>query len=162
MDNLGEIWKDVVGYEGLYMVSNLGRVRSMLGRFRGNGILKQTLSGGYPTVSLYKNKKRKNGFVYQLVAGAFLKNKSGSEIAHLDGDKLNNNLTNLRYVSHLENIRHKLIHGTQSRKLTTKQVKDIKLNKLKLKIRELASKYNVSMRTIQSVRSGQYWGWLNV
>lgn len=158
-----EQWKDVVGYEGLYQVSSHGRVKTLLGRFPTKEILKQTLSGGYPTVGLYKNKKRTNGFVYRLVARAFLGPvPEGMQIAHLDGNKLNSNASNFQYVSPLENMRHKILHGTQTAKLKKSEVIAIKQNKFRLKIRELAEKYNVSTRTICSIKSGQYWGWLNV
>lgn len=66
---MNEIWKDIIGYEGLYQVSNYGRVKSLIGRYKNVSILKPGLSkSGYLLVVLCKNKIRKNFLVHQLVA----------------------------------------------------------------------------------------------
>lgn len=107
-----EIWKDVVGYEGFYQVSNLGRVKSLtrvITRCDGKiypikeKTLKATLDKhGYMTVGLYKNGVKKTRKVHQLVAMAFLNHKPcGFEkvINHINNDKTNNNVNNLELVS---------------------------------------------------------------
>ena len=116
MENFeNEIWKDIKGFEGLYQVSNLGRVKS-LKRFRKgkNGslaplkekILKPLIThNGYYQVELYKNSIKKKYYVHRLVWIAF----NGQipeeyEINHLDERPVNNALSNLSLVTHKENI----------------------------------------------------------
>ena len=111
-----EIWKDIPDYEGMYQVSNLGRVKS-LSRYTGNGntgfiskeiILKQRLStSGYLYVALCKSCVGKKIMVHQLVAMAFLKHKpNGLEIVvdHINTIKTDNCLKNLQLITHRENI----------------------------------------------------------
>lgn len=101
-------WRTIKGYEGLYEVSNDGRVRRL--RFI-NGShnfekvkeCKQTLNTwGYMTVNLCKNGKANTKRVHKLVANAFL-GESNLQVDHLDGNKCNNNLSNLEYVTPKEN-----------------------------------------------------------
>ena len=106
-----EIWKDVVGYEGLYQVSNLGRVKSFYAK---NGRLSdhfQMLSGkrdknGYIEVRLCKNGVVKYKRVHRLVVEHFLCENSSLQVNHLDGNKSNNRIDNLELVTPRENIIH--------------------------------------------------------
>lgn len=96
-----EIWKDVVGYEGLYQVSNLGYVK------RKNRILKHTYREHYKAVILCKNGKTKTFQVHRLVALAFIPNTNNlPQINHIDGNKLNNKVSNLEWVTPSENRKH--------------------------------------------------------
>ena len=100
-----EIYRDVVGYEGLYQVSNLGNVRNI--HYRGGRIMKLGLTRGYYMVGLSKNGKRKNYTVHSLVAQSFLGHiPNGHEIVidHANGIKTDNRLENLRLVTHRENV----------------------------------------------------------
>ena len=103
-----EIWKDVVGYEGLYQVSNLGNVKSLdktvfnKGSMRYNSIKGKTLSqnktngSGYKIVSLNHNGKSKNHYIHRLVITAFLENENDYKyINHKDENRSNNNINNL-------------------------------------------------------------------
>lgn len=104
-----EIWRDIPEYEGLYQVSNLGRVKSL--KQNKELILKPRTVGPenkrYLEVVLYKNNKTKAYRVHQLVAIAFLNhvpNGHKTIVNHLDENKLNNNLENLEITTNRKNI----------------------------------------------------------
>lgn len=115
MENQIEIWKDLPGYEGLYQVSNLGKARSI--RFNKEKILKPSrFSNGYFTVALSKEKNQKTYALHRLIAISFIENKKKLPVVnHIDGNKLNNNIFNLEWVSNRENI----IHACKKRKKTS-------------------------------------------
>jgi hypothetical protein len=99
-----EIWKTIEGYNGMYEVSSLGRVKSVQ-KWRGSSfrILGDRPSRkGYNTASLYKNKKSKTFSVHQLVAVAFLGHEIDgmkNQVDHIDGNKKNNCVDNLQILS---------------------------------------------------------------
>lgn len=99
-----EIWKDVKGYEGLYQVSNLGRIWSV----RLQRILKPYNANGYFKIDLTaKNGKRKKEYIHRLVALAFLVNDQGYNVVnHIDGNKHNNSVKNLEWCSYSQNSKH--------------------------------------------------------
>lgn len=99
-----EEWKDVIGYEGLYMVSSSGEIYSTISK----KILRQTKSStGYYHVTLYLDKKASCVNVHRIVADAFLPQKDNCpEINHIDGNKGNNSVINLERVSKSENAIH--------------------------------------------------------
>lgn len=102
-----EVWKDVLGYEGGYQVSNLGNVKSL--RFNKEKILKPNVgSHGYLYVILYNKGKVKNIRVHQLVAMAFLNHTpdgyNGLIVDHIDNNPLNNRLYNLQLVTARHNV----------------------------------------------------------
>jgi hypothetical protein len=126
-----EIWKAVDGYEGLYEVSNLGRVKSM--RYANSNssnprVLKSPITkGGYPHVGLYKNKKPITRNVHCLVASAFIPNPNNyPTINHIDEDKTNNNVDNLEWCTQEENNNH----GTRVEKISKKTYQYTMDNKL--------------------------------
>lgn len=115
MDESVEIWRDVVGYEGLYQVSSMGRVKS-LSREMINGrnffiskdrILKPCVdTTGYYTLNLWKDRRPHTSKVHKLVAIAFLGHYpcgQGTVLDHINGDKLDNRLTNLQMVTSRQN-----------------------------------------------------------
>ena len=113
-----ELWRDINGYEGLYQVSNYGRVRSIsvrnqYGEKQRIKILKQHDNGrGYLKVSLSKNGKVKHSRVHRLVAEAFLFNPIGLlEINHINFNTYDNNVDNLEWISHEDNIKYSKNNG---------------------------------------------------
>jgi hypothetical protein len=98
-----EEWRDIVGFEGLYEVSNFGRVRHKNGQEIGGSLN----SYGYRAYSLFKDGKRYTGKGHRLVAEAFIPNPEGKRnVNHKDGDRDNNFVDNLEWVTHGENGRH--------------------------------------------------------
>lgn len=121
-----EIWKDIKSYEGLYQVSNLGRVKHLeftRPNLLTGGVstikekmLKQRLTPfGYYTVSLSKNGKKRLYFVHRLVAEAFILNPDNLPIInHKDENKVNNYIDNLEWCDHLYNSNY----GTRNKRLS--------------------------------------------
>ena len=106
---LKEIWRDVVGYEGLYQVSNLGRVKSLNYHRSGKeGIMKPVLEdNGYYSVNLYKNGKVKKFSLHRLVVETFLgKIPNGLVVNHLNEIKSDNRLENLEICTQKENTNY--------------------------------------------------------
>lgn len=102
-----EEWRDIAGFEGKYQVSNFGRVRSLPwpGHHNKIAILKTfQQNSGYLVVTLNGGKKK---LAHRLVAEAFLENPDKKPyVNHKDGDKTNNNLSNLEWVTPKENYKH--------------------------------------------------------
>lgn len=174
-----EIWKKVQGYSKFYEVSNLGRVRS-LDRKTGHGkgkfkrklkgrILNQTINkNGYPYVSLSKKGIVKKYFISWLVAEAFIeKRPKGKECNHIDGNKSNNHVNNLEWVTRAENNYHKEnilgLHNRGERqglaKLTNdKIVKIIRLYKTgKFTQKELGAIFNISRGHVSDIILRKVW-----
>lgn len=117
-----EIWEDIAGYEGLYQVSNFGRIKS-LERIIFHSDGKKTIHNermlcpsfdkfNYLNVCLTIDKKTKNHKVHRLVCLAFSENKYGKRtVNHIDGNKSNNNLSNLEWATDSENIKHSYFIG---------------------------------------------------
>jgi len=112
---MSELWRAVVGYEGLYEVSSEGRLRSARRRGTPGGVLsrKRAKRGGYWAVSLLRGCRQRTRSVHSLVLEAFVGPRpDGADIRHLDGDPTNPNLGNLTYGSRSENGLDKRRHGT--------------------------------------------------
>lgn len=121
-----EIWKDIPGYEGFYKASNKGRIKSFI-EWNGsrNRILRPaTKKDGHLHVCLYKHKKGKIYLVHQLVMLTFVGERpQGTECLHIDGNHKNNQLSNLRYGTHKENMRDCSKHGKFPDRRGTKNVR---------------------------------------
>ena len=112
-----EIWKDIVGYEGLYQVSNLGRAKSLTKRYgcciRPEKIIaKVTNRQGYVVFNLRKDGRKKQVFLHRVVASAFVENPFGyPQVNHINGDKEDNRAENLEWCTAKENIHHAFATG---------------------------------------------------
>ena len=118
-----ELWTSIPGYEGFYEASNYGHIRSLTrsvpyGRHTGMTYkgreLKLFISGAYLSVKLARAGITKTVYVHELVllsfAGARPRTTGRSEIRHLDGDKTNNQLSNLKYGTTKENMADRKLH----------------------------------------------------
>ncbi len=168
-----EIWKNIKDFNNIYQVSNYGRIRGInrLVNSKSNsykvvkGQLRVCIKGncGYLRVSLSKNNYNKYYSVHRLVAMAFIINDDNkSTVNHKDGNKLNNNLDNLEWMTKSENI----LHGLKNRLIPTgEKRKDSKLTLKNVKYirnsREngayLAKKFNVSQSLISRIKKFITW-----
>lgn len=108
---IDEKWKNISNYEGLYQISSFGRVKSLkCGRQK---ILKLGSNPlGYSIIGLWKDKKQKFFPVHRIVATTFISNpKNKPEVNHIDGNKKNNNIDNLEWVTKSENMKHAIRTG---------------------------------------------------
>ena len=125
----GEIWKDVLGFEGLYRVSNKGNIfsverRDSLGRKIGGRIIRPRYDkDGYLIINLYKDGKSKTKKVHRLVTEAFIPNpKKLPEVNHRDEIKANNELSNLEWCD----TRYNSNYGTKNERIAQKLSKKVK------------------------------------
>lgn len=141
MSNNIEMWKPVVGYEGLYEVSNFGRVRSLKRTRKGKcesecgvkeRILKQSEhTKGYLVCGLSKDGKLKYFKVHRLVAEAFIPNPDNKPcIDHINACKSDNRVDNIRWVSHKENSNNPLTREKFLSKIKHRNKKDRHLSVL--------------------------------
>ena len=111
-----ELWRDIEGYEGLYQISNLGRIKGLdRVNVSENGrrtrvkskVLHQTLYRGYYKIRLSKGNRKRDFYTHRLVAFAFCEKPDGKNtVNHIDGVKNNNVSRNLEWVTQKENVKH--------------------------------------------------------
>lgn len=159
-----EVWKPVVGYEGLYEVSDKGRVKS-IPTSRKRGCIRKTpcTAQGYPAVDLRHNGKRKTCTVHMLVLTAFVGERPpGYECRHLNGNRSDSRLENLAWGTPAENDEDRRRHGTfvQGEKHGSAKLN----NDLILQIRQatgtqasIAKHFGVSQSLISMIKSGKRW-----
>jgi len=158
-----EIWKDVMGFEGFYQISNCGRLRRS-GNFvtasKPEKVLKPVIANdGYVRYRLSANSRQKSINAHQLVAEAFLGERPTDRhiVAHNDGNKQNNNLDNLRWATPAENAFDRVIHGTNKGKNYGRKrvLSDDEVYAIRADARPnyvLAEQYNVSRSCIHHIR----------
>lgn len=167
-----EIWKDIKVFNNKYSVSNFGRIKRNIPYFKsfaGRFLKFQKNHAGYLVVSITLNRILKTMKVHNIVAMEFIGERlKGKEINHKDGNKENNYLSNLEYVTRRENVVHAFTNGlNKGRKgeecgnstLTNKQVMEIR-NKYNPRIyssRKLAKEFNVTQPTILRIIHKKTW-----
>jgi hypothetical protein len=171
-----EEWRDIAGYEGVYQVSDLGRIKrcARITKWRdvGERILKHsTCRIGYSLVVLCVHNKAKTFSVHRLVAIAFIPNeKEKREVNHIDGVKSNNAAFNLEWCTRTENVRHAnktgLINIKGERqhlsKLNEEKVRRIRLMAtLGVEAKFMSNHFKVSVSAINAVISRFTWKHLN-
>lgn len=170
---MGEIFKDILGYERIYQISNQGRVKSLERPHNNGGIRKERIlkpqvdKGGYYYVILAKNKKRNTYKIHRLVLQGFYPiTKLGLEVNHIDGIKTNNRLSNLEWCTKSENIKHAYKIGLKNHqgknhnqaKLTEENVRQIlSLIKMGYGNKFIAEKFNISRGAIGGIKYGTNW-----
>ncbi len=162
-----ETWREIPGYEGIYSISNFGRVLSR--HTSHSKIMKpRWKSSGYQFVSVCKDRQHKNFYVHHLVAYAFIGPRpAGLDINHKDGDKSNNHASNLEYVSRAENMRHarecglfnNYGSGHYAAKLTEELVREIRFAHSQVGIdpKQIAETLRVNVNTIRDVILRRTW-----
>lgn len=176
-----KIWKDIVGYEGLYQISNDGEVKSVARRsskYSNKGtittriiklrILKPSTTRGYFHISLSKNGISRKKMIHRLVAETFIENINKPEVNHINGIKTDNRVENLEWCTRKENARHAKENGLYNSEKGVDRYNVRFGEKEVLEIRKkyepriytmpmLAKEYKVSKSCIQGILERTSW-----
>ena len=177
MESVPEEWRDVKGYEWFYQVSNLGRVKSLartVTRINGSPysvrecfLVPAKQSAGYGSVCLHRQAGRKYRLVHKLVMQAFVGPcPEGHEVNHFDGSKRSNALSNLEYVTSVQNKAHaremglwenRGEHGPRA-KLTNAQASEIRRRHAAGELqKDMAKEFGVSVTTMCTLIHGKIY-----
>ncbi len=158
-----EIWKRVPGFGNLYEVSNLGRVKRLShtnhrGTVYPEKILTQSISPyGYHQIRLYNPKREQHYRVHRFIALAFIPNPENKpHINHKDSNKLNNDISNLEWCTHAENMIHHQVSSGKS-KFKPMDIKIIREACKKFSLLSISRYYKVHKTTIEHINSGVSW-----
>ena len=161
-----EVWRWVPGYEGLYLVSNKGRIFSTPKKTKPGRIMKQkTTKYGYKSICLCRDGETSDHRVHRLVASAFVKKTvNRNEVNHINGNRADNRAENLEWVTRSENEKHAYrVLGKKptsfwsgkprrfARRFSDEQVKEIRNSEYSSRL--LASQFGVSNTTIKNIRN---------
>lgn len=161
-----EVFVPIKGYEGSYEISNKGRVRSKMRKGRFMKLLLQP--SGYYRVGLRGDGPQKSFFVHRLVASHFVENNQDKpQVNHIDGNKLNNDYSNLEWVTPYENYHHARSIGLHesimaenhcNSKLTNEQVVEIRKRRQQGETyNSLANHFGMAKQNIYSLCTGKTW-----
>jgi len=170
-----EVWMDIKGFEGLYQVSNIGRVKSLERKVSGKlgslrklpeMLLKPIKKDGYLRVTL-QNKDRRNYRIHRLVCEAFKDNKFMKPyVNHINGIKTDNRAENLECCTQKENMVHakknnllKPKRGDESvnSKISEQDAKKIKYEHIGLNQIQIAKIYGIDTTTVSKIKTGVNW-----
>lgn len=163
-----ERWRSISGFQGLYEVSDRGRVRSLRSRWKSARVLRPgSGKGGYPQVILCKNGKGVPRKVHRVELEAFVGPcPEGMEGCHNDGDNQNNFLENLRWDTHKNNEKDKAGHGTlmcgekcPASKLTAQDVSLIRHLRLDwgMRLKDVAEIFGCDLSNIGHICKRRSW-----
>jgi hypothetical protein len=143
MTNTIEIWKDLENYEGIYKISNHGKIKNT----RGNLVKGWITNVNYIKVRLYKNKKSKDFYMHRLVAYNFLPPKEGKNVInHLDSNPRNNKVSNLQWCTQAENMRHAKINNRMN--TDGRKILHIESGKIYKSIKEASDDFDIKQNTL--------------
>jgi hypothetical protein len=156
-----EVWAPVIGYEGRYQASSLGRICNI--RRDGKVLKARPDKDGYLYVALGGGRgKLRDHKVHRLVLESFTGPcPRGKQAAHADGNPANNRLENLRWATPRENSADKRAHGTQPRKISPDVVREIRRLRGKVIQRDLARRFGISEAQVCRIQLRRQWGWLS-
>lgn len=178
-----DFWKDIEGFEGLYQISNLGRVKSLsrmkkskhgtMYMIKEKFLIHRKDKYGYFKLILSNNGKQFNKFSHRLVAESFIPNINNKPcVNHIDGNKQNNSVENLEWCTNKENTQHALKTGLLNpvsgenhfkTNLTALDVKEIKkLIANGASNNKIAKKFNVHRNTITKIKIGARWAAIKI
>lgn len=150
-----EYWKFIYGYPHL-IVSNTGKVRSLL---LDREIKPFVSNRGYLRVALCKGKQHKYVHVHRLVAEAFIPNPNGYDtVDHIDGNKLNNNVENLQWISRGDNIRK----AGDARNKGARPVICLETGKIYKSVTQASRELHIAQGTISAIAKGEYAAYRNL
>lgn len=176
----GERWKELKLKKGTttkqYAVSDKGRMVSFKLKIDDGYLLKPRLTQGYPSITIGREDTRQNYYIHRLVAEYFCKQSTGRHafVIHVDHRKDNNKASNLKWVTHDEQIEHAKhdpnvlvrMNPDEGPKLTAGKVKKIKVALFKSKtqptLKALAKMFKVSDMQIHRIKTGENWGHIKV
>jgi hypothetical protein len=152
-------------FEGIYTINRKGEISS---RYFKNKILKHVVDGqGYYMINLWKNKKPKSVRAHRILAKTFLPNpENKTYVNHIDGNKLNNDLSNLEWSTPSENMQHAYDTGLNKgprgelsghHKLTNSDIEFIRANKGVLTGMQLADKFSIRRKHVYKIQSRKAW-----
>jgi hypothetical protein len=169
---MDENWKDIKNYEGMYQVSDLGRIRSLdreiinergWTKVKGKIISLSTFKDGYKRVGLYKEGRRRNYMVHRIVALHFIEDMGDLHVDHINGDRTDNRLVNLDKVTPQENMRRAYIRNgplapPKLRYFTVEDIRRIRKEYVPRKHKpSLHKEYGVSRITIKNIATRKSW-----
>ena len=170
---LEEMWRAIPDYEGWYEVSDWGRfkrIKAYNTTFVGRILKERVGNKGYHLVTLSKNGECRVLSAHRVVAAAFIGPcPEGIQVNHIDGNKMNNHIENLEYVTQSENISHAYRIGIKSQEGENNNASKLTVDKVH-KIREMlrdgcayvsiAPLFNVSVAAFGHIARGERWAWL--